>query len=406
MASEYSELLRENDNFRRLWLGEVISFLGDWFNTMALYAAVQGLSDSAQAISAVMVAKTLPAFFISPIAGPVVDRFDRRKILLATDFLRVFVVLGLIGAFYFKSLVGLFALTLLQMCISAFVLPTRNAILPMILDKKDLPVANALGGGTWSIMLAVGAALGGFATEALGITTSLLIDAATFIVSAVFFYGLPELIPPAAKNGKEKAGLVQGLIYLKNTPPILLTASLKPMMALSTGAVAIIPLVATHLDKSAGPMLIGILFASRGLGALTGSVAVRLFVGDSQKSLRWGILAGYVLMGAGFGLVSISEDFFLAGFGYFWGALGSGMIWVYSGTLLQLNGDPNYHGRVFALEFGFTTLTLSCSSWVLGWLIDGGHSVPEAMMFAACAAIPTGAVWAISLLRKVGAKDH
>jgi MFS family permease len=84
----YRKLLVSNRGYRNLWLGNVASFAGDWFNLIALYAAVAELSDSSVAIALVMVVKTLPSFLISPIAGPLVDRLDRRRLLLAMDFIR------------------------------------------------------------------------------------------------------------------------------------------------------------------------------------------------------------------------------------------------------------------------------------------------------------------------------
>ena len=81
----YRAVLAANDSFRRVWLGEVVSFLGDWFSLIALYTVVQTLTDSATAVAGVLVGKTLPIFLVTPFAGPLVDRVDRRLILLATE---------------------------------------------------------------------------------------------------------------------------------------------------------------------------------------------------------------------------------------------------------------------------------------------------------------------------------
>ena len=83
--SGYRSLLTQNREYRRLWLAEIVSFLGDWFNTIALYTIVQEMSGSGRAIALVMVAKTLPVFLVVPLAGPIVDRFDRRTILILSD---------------------------------------------------------------------------------------------------------------------------------------------------------------------------------------------------------------------------------------------------------------------------------------------------------------------------------
>ena len=120
----YLGLLRENRSFRFLWFSEVVSFLGDWFNTIALYAAVAELSDSAQAITAVFVAKMLPMFAMTPFAGPLIDRFDRRKLMVATDVARALCALGLVAAYRVRSLWLLMALLVVMVCFSGIFTPT------------------------------------------------------------------------------------------------------------------------------------------------------------------------------------------------------------------------------------------------------------------------------------------
>lgn len=157
----YLELLRDNPNFRRLWLAEVASFLGDWFNTIALFTAVERLSGSTQAVVGVFVAKMLPIVAMTPLAGPLIDRFDRRRLLVMTDVARAVCALGLIVAYRAESLTLLMVLLVVMMCFSGIFIPAKTAVLPQLAPPPQLGAANALSGGTWSVMLAVGAALGG-----------------------------------------------------------------------------------------------------------------------------------------------------------------------------------------------------------------------------------------------------
>lgn len=394
----YLELLKTRPDYRRLWLGEVVSYLGDWFNTIAVYTSVQALSGSAQAVAAVMIAKTLPAFLISPVAGPLIDRFDRKKLLIASDLARAGCVGGLILSHHVESIVGLLAFTTLMILFSGIVLPTRNAVLPMIVKPQHIPVANALGGGTWSIMLAIGSALGGFATEWLGITAAFVIDGVTFLLSAFFFAGLPNLLPPGEKRSKKETSFIEGLRYLFRTPYILAVAALKPMMALTSGAIVLVPLFGKHLSADEGALYIGLIYASRGIGAMTGSLVVRVFVGDAPKTLRRMILTAYFVIAGGYYIVSSSGALPGIALGYFVAAVGSGTIWVFSGTLLQLEGDRAYHGRVFSLEFGLVTLVISVSSWVLSFLVDQGLSLFEAAGLAAGMAAFPILVWSLTLI--------
>ncbi len=398
----YLTLLREEKSFRRLWLGELVSYLGDWFNTIAVYTSVQALTDSAQAIAAVMVAKTLPTFLVSPIAGPIIDRFDRRRLLIASDLARAVCVLGLIASHRTGSIAGLLAFTTVMIMFSGVVLPTRNAVLPMIVKPEDLPMANALGGGTWSIMLAIGAALGGFATQFLGVTASFLIDGVTFLLSASFFLGLPSLQPPAQEGPRNQTRFVDGVRYLLGDRYVLTLSLLKPMQALSMGAVAMVPLFGKSFGEGTGALYIGLLYTSRGIGALAGSMVVRLFVGDAPTTLKRSIFAGYLTLGAGFLVASFSESLWGVAFGYFLSAIGGGLNWVYSGTLLQLDADKRFHGRVFSIEFGLTTLAISASSWALTYGVDHGLTIHEAVRIAGSAVIIPLMVWGGTLLLRRG----
>ncbi len=398
-APSYRGLLREAPAFRRLWLGELISYLGDWFNTIAIYTAVQAISDNAQAVAAVMIAKTLPAFLISPITGPIIDRFERRKILLLTDVARFFCVLGLIVAHRAQSLTGLYAFTILMMLFSGFVLPTKNAVLPMLLEKSKLPVANALSGGTWSIMLALGSALGGAAVSLIGITASLAIDGATFVISALLFLGLPQLPPPNDKADAQNTGFIEGVKYLLRTPYVLALASLKPLMGLSVGAASLIPIWSKRLAPENVPLILGLIMAARGLGSLTGSMVLRMLIGDAINTMRFAILFGFALIGAGYAVVATWDTLPLITSGYFLSAVGGGLIWVFSGTLLQGEGDPKYHGRVFSLEFGVLTLNISISSWVVAYLVDLGWTLHQGVLACGAVSLLAMVVWAAVLVR-------
>jgi MFS family permease len=397
----YGRLLRDHPSFRRLWLGELVSFLGDWFNLIAVYASVQALTDSASAVAAVMVAKTLPSFFVSPLVGPIVDRFDRRAILIFTDLGRMLAVGGLLLAHHAGSLLGVFAAVVAQVTLSGFVLPTRNAVLPRILPADLLSRANALGSGTWSVMLAVGAALGGLATAAIGITAALLVDMATFVVSLGLFLRLPRLPARAPEEAPEPAPFVEGLRYLARTPRVALLAASKPMMGLSTGVVGIVPIAAAGLSPDDHDLVTGILFSARGAGALLGTLGARALVPDDPWAMRRALTAGYLAMGLGWGLVAVS---LAAGagpaigmLGFLASAAGSGSIWVFSSTLLQTEADRRYHGRVFAAEFGVMTLVFAGSSWLSGALVDLGWAPPAVFAAAAAAAGVGLAVWVRAL---------
>jgi predicted MFS family arabinose efflux permease len=395
------QLLRRYAGFRRLWTGEVISYLGDWFNTIAIYAAVEHISDSAQAVAAIMVAKNLPVLFVTPFAGPLIDRFDRKWILIWADIVRLVCVVGLLVAHHFESFWGLLAATIVMCMCAGVVAPTKSASIPMLVEPKDVAAANAMGGGTWSVMLAIGAALGGIATAWLGVRAAFIIDGLTFLVSLVFFLRLPTLKPKQDTQDLEKnTSLADGLAYLKADRYVRVLAALKPLMAISVGVSALIPIIGRWFPGHDGADFVGYLFAARGAGALTGSMFLRMFVGDALTTIRRLVLAGFLIAAVGQAMIVFAPAYWVVVFGLFFSAIGTGAIWVNSGTLIQQEGDASYFGRVFSLEFGVTTAMVALASWVGSYAVDHGASLFDVAAASATYMLLPAAMWWVVLKRR------
>ena len=180
----YFPLLKKNTAFRNLWYGQVISELGNWINSIAIYALILQLTGSGMAMAAAMMAKLLPMVVVSPLAGVVIDRMDRKTILITSDLLRSLTVLGFLMVASSADLWMVYVLTLFEVALTGFFEPARNAILPSLVAKNHLVTANTLSGATWSIMLALGAALGGFVVGLFGIKIAFILDSLTYLLSA------------------------------------------------------------------------------------------------------------------------------------------------------------------------------------------------------------------------------
>ena len=381
----YRELWRSNRNFRFFFKGQLVSFLGDWFTTIALYSAVAALTSSTLAITLVLVCKTLPVFLIAPIAGPLVDRWDRRRILLATDFGRCAFALLLIPMHHVGSLEGLYVCAVGATLLAGVAIPAKQSVLPRIVSAENYSAANAMGGASWAGMLTLGAALGGAVTALLGIELSFLIDAGTFLLSASFFYRLPPQKAPRAEG--DKTGFMEALSYLLHRPAMAAQASIKTCQSLAGGVFALIPIFGGGLfDHYSGPLWIGVLYATRGLGTLVGTLWMRVVIGDRHSAMRGALVFAFVGQAVLYYLLSLSTAFYQACLLYGLSGLLQGMVWVFAGTLLQAGVDPRYHGRVFAMEFGSLTLSLAMSSLLAGALVDAGWA-PQAVV-ACMAPVP------------------
>jgi MFS family permease len=401
----YRQLLSDNANYRRLWFGELVSFLGDWFSTIALYEVVGALTDSAFAITAVLVARTLPVFLMVPIAGPLVDRLERRRLMVWTDLARSVLVLAIIGAWQVGSVPLVLALLTLKMCFSGVFIPARSAVVPQLVTDDELPVAMALSSGTWSVMLALGAAAGGVVTAWLGIAGALVLDAFTFLWSAWLLWGLPDLHPTG--GSRESTGFVEGVAYLVRAPHVTALAACKTAMALASGGIAMLPLFGDGaFEATSGPLWVGVLYACRGMGAFAGTIGMRRLTGDAPDTLRRWLFGGFGVLGVGTAALAYAPDIFAVAACFFFAAVGNGIIWVYSGTLLQLETDAQYRGRVFAIDFGVMTLGVSAVAAVSGGLVDwGGWDIRDVVLASAAAVLLVGFSTSAAVLATVPKRE-
>lgn len=362
--------------------GQLVSFLGDWFTTIALYSAVAELTSSALALTLVLVCKTSPVFLIAPIAGPIVDRIDRRRLLLATDAGRGALALLFIALHQIGNLPAIYACATASTLLAGIAIPAKQAVLPRIVSARAYAAANAMGGASWAGMLTIGAAIGGTVTAILGIDASFVIDAATFGVSAAFFYQLPPQKPPTDKE--DDTGFREAVRYLLRNPALAAQAAIKTCQCLAGGVFALIPLFGGGLYEGYdGALWLGLLYAVRGLGTLIGTLWFRVLVRDRHGAMRLSLcfaFAGQVLV---YSLLAQAGSFAVACFYYSLSGMLQGLVWVFAGTLLQAGVDPKYHGRVFALEFGGLTLTLAVSSTLAGAFVDAGLSPQSTVLMMA-----------------------
>jgi MFS family permease len=374
----YLELIRKNRNFRNLWFGQIVSLLGDWFNLIASASLIGLLTQSGIAVGALFVVRMLAPFIISPIAGVFSDRYNRKKLLIIADLSRAVVVLGFLLVRKPEQVWLLYFLTAVQLAISGFFYPARSSILPDVVTEKELGAANALGSATWSIMLSVGAAMGGIVAGKWGIYPSFIIDSVTFLISAVFIaqivYDQPRRIDVG--EGTIAAGFkeyIEGLKYLIENRGILVVALLKAASSLATGAFQVIQVhlaEQVYIMGQGGSTGLGLMYAAVGAGTGFGPIWARLFTGDDGKKLRIAISISYILSGIGLAMAAPLPGFALVLVGTFLRGLGGGVNWVFSTQLLLQTVPNRVLGRVFSTEFAMMTLTSAIAAYIGGWGLD------------------------------------
>ncbi|MEP6912084.1 MAG: MFS transporter [bacterium] len=387
-AAGYIELLRGNRGFRQLWLGQVVSQLGDWFNTIALLTIILNLTGSGRDIGLLLVARFLPSFIFGSLSGVVADRFNRRSIMIVSDVLRAFVVLGFLLVRSADQLWILYSLTILQLGLSTFFEPAKTAVIPSIVSDRELVPANAISSVTWSIMLTLGAFIGGLVTGWFGSNAAFILDALTYLLSAALIASVR--FPKRAPRAKSKLTIgrvlgisetIDGVRYVKHRPRVLALLLVKPAWGLGGG---ILTLLAVFGEKifpvgNSASTGIGVLFAARGIGTAVGPIVARRISGEGKKRMQNSIGIAFLIGGVFYMAFGAAASFVVAVIVLGLAHTGGSILWVFSTVLLQRGVEDNFRGRVFAAELALLTLTMAVSNYATGELLDRFGLSPRAV---------------------------
>jgi MFS family permease len=369
----YWRLLRRNRDFRLLYAGTLISLGGDWFLTVALLDLVLQLTGSATLASLMLLCQSLPIFLFTPIAGHVVDKVDRRKLMVAVDVMRFFACLLPLLARTPATLPFAYLGVIVIAIGSAYFEPASQAALPNIVSADELGPANVLMGSTWGTMLAAGAAVGGIVTMRFGRDVSFIVDALSFLGSALILWNMRGRFSEQRAEHHEHPPLLQSiretLTYAKENPRVRALLSVKGGYGLGAGVVAMLSVFGKEVFRS-GAFGIGLLFAARGIGALVGPFLVRgLTKGDDDKQYRLIGVCG-LLFGVGYVGLGLSHTLAAGAAAIFFAHLGGGAQWQTSTYGLQRETPDWIRGRVFSADWGFVTLSMSISGMVAGIASD------------------------------------
>ncbi len=374
----YFELLRENTSFRRLWTGTVISLFGDWFNTIALYSLILTLSGSEFALGAVFITKMLPWALASPVAGILADRFNRRRLMIISDLLRAVVVLGFLVVDEPSEVILIYLLTAAQVVLGSVFQPAKSASVPNIVKREHLVTANTIMAATWSVLLAIGAAAGGFAVEYLGLEAVFIMDSLSYVVSAWFIYRtvIPQFTYVSSETSLLRSAhqeVVDGLRHIRRHPAIRRMATTKAVWAMGGGAlVFLLALLGESVNPGAASVSIGILFAARGVGTGIGPMVVRAWFRDERT---WPPVIGTCIMLTGVGFIvagwmaAVFTASFIVAIPVMLAHTAGGANWVFSTVMLQQRVVDQYRGRVFATEWllvmGMESISIFIASLIL-----------------------------------------
>jgi MFS family permease len=405
--SDYPKLLRDNPDFTRLWLAQVVSLFGDWFSMIVLSALVAQYSAGTEwtglAVSGFLLAHFVPPLVLSPWAGVLVDRFDRKRLLILSDVSRAVVVAFLLLANTPDRLWLIYVLTVIQFALSTVFEPGRSAIMPSLIPNKDLVAANTLSSITWSVMLAVGAITGGVIASLFGTTAALIVDAASFAVSALLIsqvkYRGAAWSEKSATTASDRS-FSEGLRYIAKHPATGAALLIKSGLSLgSVDTVLIIYGTILFVIGENGTISMSILWSAFGIGAIVGPIMTNRVNDGTVRVMRRLVIVGYILAAAGWFLFGSAPTLAIAGLALAVRAMGGSVNWTYSSVIIQKSVPDEFLGRMFALDLAAFNLATAVSIFVTGQVIDliGNENVRQAVIGMGVASFIPLILWSVAV---------
>ena len=377
--SDFTRLLSQNRNYRYAWVGQIVSEIGDHFNNIAVLSLAIQLTHSGTVIAALMLSRAIPAVLAGPLAGILLDRFDRQRIMIASDLVRGFIALGFIAAVAYKQIWLLYILSGLLMMASPFFTSGRSAILPAIATDKELHTANSLTQTTGWLTLAVGAYFGGTSAAHFGYQVAFIFNSLSFFVSAFCIFSLrsPQGHFRAQHRSLNETKVArpwheyrEGLAYMVQTPLILGIGLIAVGWASGGGAAQVLFTLFSEIVFKRGPEGLGQLWGTAGVGLVVGAfVGNRLGKRIGFEAYKRTVFICYLLHGGAYIIFSQMGlwgwALFFMGFSRAAVAVSSLLNWS---TLLQ-HVDDRYRGRVFS-----TIETMNWSTMIFSMLAAGTAS--------------------------------
>ncbi|MGB1474914.1 MAG: MFS transporter [Candidatus Poseidoniaceae archaeon] len=378
MTKGYIEFFSSNAKYRRLWAASVISLLGEWFNTIALFFLILEYSGS-EFLLGILFSVRMILFGISqPINGLLADRLNRKSLMLWSNIVQIFLALTFLMVDGPEDMWWLITVSGIMMLFHGVYVTAERAAVPNIVDDDDLITANAIGSASWSTALCTGAMLGGVVVSQWGTDAAFVIDSFTFLLSAII------LIPLAIEQTVDES--MKGPIFrtaIKNIKigwdriysdkKLLRIVFAKTSWNLAGAGLAGVFLVLAGADITGygAAFGFGLFFFARGIGTGIGPLIVRSVFKDRSK---WPSMIGLLVSLSGFFylIVGLTIDYYLplTVFLIICAHSASGGNWVLSTVLTQTWVEDEVRGRVFSMDMLLLGVSAGISTTTAGYLVE------------------------------------
>jgi MFS family permease len=390
-------LLRRAPDFRLLFLASAGSAFGTYLAAVALTLHVFGLTGSGTWVAALLVADFLPIVVIGFVLGPLIDRFQRRRLMIAADVTRaaVFCVLPFVSTPV--AIVGLAAVAGIA---TGFFRPAAYAGVPnLVADDEDLTEANSLLIGVENLAWVVGPVVAGALVASVGSDPAYWINAATFAFSALLVMRIParRLQSEESLSRGHWRDVRDGISLVLRAPQLRTVLFVWNVVIVGNAAVNVAEVVFAQESLGAGSTGFGVLVASSGVGLTLGSFATPIFMGS--LGLHRLYVLSVVLMGLGWGAAAMAPSLWVAVPLVVVATVGNGMAIVCNQVLIQRGAPDRLRGRAIAVLMSSTYATMAVAMGVAGVLVNalGGRAVWALAGIVYLA----GALVALALIRRL-----
>jgi predicted MFS family arabinose efflux permease len=368
----YLDLLRREKDFRRTYLAQLIALGGDWFAIIPLLVLLPELTGTGLWGALVLAADTLVFALVGPYAGTLVDRLDRRRIIVVANTVAgLSALLLLLVRSEATAWIALVAIGLVAAA-KAFAQPAASAAIPNLVEPQDLSTASVLNGASWGTMLAVGAALGGLVAGTLGTTVCFLLDAVLLLGAAALTAStrkpFSDPSTPPRERRPVRSDVAEAVGYARRERRVLALVTCKSGPAFGNGALSLFPLYGAAAF-GLGPLGVGLMYSARGVGALVGPLLLRRRATDPAR--LYGVLAGSMaVFGLGYLALGVTGSFALVLVLLAVAHAGGGANWILSTYGLQATVPDALRGRVFSADYTLATLVIAGSQVAFGLLSE------------------------------------
>ena len=367
-------LIGRNPSFRLLFLATLGSLLGTWLATIALTVDVWDRTHSGSWVSALLISVFLPAIVIGLVVGPLLDRLERRRLMIASDLVRavVFVALPFVG-----SPTAIIALAAVSGLGNAVFRPAVNAGLPNLVDERDLETGNALFQTVENLAWAAGPLLGGVVVAASGTHLAYWINAASFVFSALLLRAIPAklLQSTIAVSRGHWHDLADGFAVVRRSRALQTVIAAWGVAFLGVGCINVAEIALAKVSFNAGDFGFGLLFGAGGLGLAIGSFAGGALARRRSIGLLYG--PAILLMALGYGAAAVSPNVWVAACVVVLAGVGNGAATLFNVLFIQRGVEDEYRGRAFTIAMSVTYAVLGPAMAVAGPLTSalGGRWV-------------------------------